>query len=100
MAGKKKIDYNFNYMLVFYDVGEKRVHKVFKVCKKYLTPFQKSVFRGPITPANIIKLKTDLERIIDAEYDCVTFMKFIGEHHIFEENLGIDIGSEDYQDFI
>lgn len=40
----KKI--NYNYAFVFYDVGEKRVQKVFKVCKKYLSHFQKSVFRG------------------------------------------------------
>ncbi|MCR4945189.1 MAG: CRISPR-associated endonuclease Cas2 [Clostridium sp.] len=34
---------NYNYAFVFYDVGEKRVQKVFKVCKKYLSHFQKSV---------------------------------------------------------
>ena len=96
---KKRPNYNFNYMLVFYDIGEKRVGKVFKICKKYLTPFQKSVFRGEITPSNIIKLKNELKKIIDPEYDFVTFMKFIGEHQIFEENIGIDPKPE-YEDFI
>ena len=33
----------YNYVFVFYDVGEKRVNKVFKICKKYLSHFQKSV---------------------------------------------------------
>ena len=37
---------NYNYAFLFYDVGEKRVQKVFKICKKYLSHFQKSVFRG------------------------------------------------------
>ena len=27
---------NYNYAFLFYDVGEKRVQKVFKICKKYL----------------------------------------------------------------
>ena len=99
MATKKRHNYNFNYILVFYDIGEKRVGKVFKICKKYLVPFQKSVFRGEITPANIIKLKLELEKVIDPDYDFVTFMKFIGEHQIFEENIGIDPNPE-YENFI
>lgn len=94
-----KKQYNFNYMIVVYDVGEKRVGKVFKICKKYLEHFQKSVFRGEITPANILKLKNELSAIIDEEYDYVTFMKFIGKHQIFEENIGKDDTSE-YADFI
>ena len=38
---------NYNYVFLFYDVGVKRVNKVFKKCKKYLNHWQKSVFRGP-----------------------------------------------------
>lgn len=45
---------NYNYAFLFYDVKEKRVNKVFKVCKKYLSHFQYSVFRGEITPSKII----------------------------------------------
>lgn len=30
---KKKNNLNYNYVFVVYDVGEKRVSKVFKVCK-------------------------------------------------------------------
>ena len=52
---QKKI--NYNYAFVFYDVGEKRVQKVFKVCKKYLSHFQKSVFRGEISPSKMMNLK-------------------------------------------
>ena len=54
-----KKDYNYNYIFLFYDVGEKRVNKVFKVCKKYLTHHQNSVFRGEITPSKIISLKRE-----------------------------------------
>lgn len=53
----KKQKINYNYAIVFYDVKEKRVQKVFKVCKKYLSHFQYSVFRGEITPANLVNLK-------------------------------------------
>lgn len=43
---------NYNYVILMYDIGEKKVGKVFKICKKYLVCFQKSVFRGKITPSN------------------------------------------------
>ncbi|MFJ5769462.1 CRISPR-associated endonuclease Cas2 [Psychrobacillus sp. NPDC093180] len=49
--------FNSNYALVFYDVNEKRVNKVFKACKKYLTHYQNSVFRGVTTPSKIMQLK-------------------------------------------
>lgn len=52
---KKNI--NYNYVIVCYDVGEKRVNKVFKICKKYLSHYQLSVFRGSITPSKLILLK-------------------------------------------
>ena len=60
---------NYNYAFVFYDVNEKRVQKVFKVCKKYLSHFQFSVFRGDITPSKLIQLESDLKKVIHAEED-------------------------------
>jgi CRISPR-associated protein Cas2 len=51
---------NYNYAFVFYDIGEKRVNKVFKVCKKYFKHHQKSVFRGDITPSKLIQLQAEL----------------------------------------
>ena len=52
-----KKELNYNYAFLFYDVGEKRVQKVFKICKKYLSHFQKSVFREDFIC--IIKLMND-----------------------------------------
>ena len=62
---------NYNYVFVFYDVGEKRVQKVFKVCKKYLSHFQKSVFRGEMNPSKLIRFKTDLNKVIDKNEDFI-----------------------------
>ena len=58
---------NYNYAFVFYDVNEKRVQKVFKICKKYLSHYQNSVFRGEITPSKLIGLKTDLKKVIQED---------------------------------
>lgn len=78
---------NYNYAFVFYDVGEKRVNKVFKVCKKYLSHFQKSVFRGEITPSQLISFKKDLKKVIDKE-DFICIVKLINGSVFGEEIIG------------
>ncbi|MPM57767.1 CRISPR-associated endoribonuclease Cas2 [bioreactor metagenome] len=80
---------NYNYAFLFYDVNEKRVNRVFKVCKKYLSHFQKSVFRGEITPSNLILLKKDLNKVIDKNEDFICIIKLLNGGVYGEEILGI-----------
>ena len=82
----KKI--NYNYAFVFYDVGEKRVQKVFKVCKKYLSHFQKSVFRGEMSPSKLIRMREDLKKIIVDDEDFVCIVKLLNGGVFGEEILG------------
>lgn len=86
MPTKKK--YNFNYAFVFYDVNEKRVQKVFKVCKKYLSHFQYSVFRGEITPSKLMTLKKDLRKVINEEEDFICIIKLMNDNVFGEDILG------------
>ncbi len=88
-------NFNYNYAFVFYDiadresdVGKNRVAKVFKCCKKYFKHHQKSVFRGNITPANLIKFKHEIEKIIDKEIDFVSIVKLQSKAVFDEETLG------------
>lgn len=85
---KKKTNWNYNYAFVFYDVNEKRVNKVFKVCKKYLAHFQKSVFRGEITPSKMIQFKRDLNKVIDKNEDFICIIKLLNDGVFEEETLG------------
>ena len=85
---KKNENYKYNYAFLFYDVNEKRVAKVFKICKKYLSHFQKSVFRGDITPSKMIMLINDLKKIIVAEEDFVCIIKLKNDNVYGEEVLG------------
>lgn len=80
---------NYNYAFLFYDVKEKRVNKVFKVCKKYLSHFQKSVFRGEITPSKLILLKKDLNKIIEKDEDFICIIKLMNNNVFGEEILGV-----------
>lgn len=83
---KKQLTYN--YAFVFYDVNEKRVQKVFKICKKYLSHFQFSVFRGEITPSKLIELKTELNKIINKNEDFICIIKLMNDNVFGEEILG------------
>lgn len=83
-----KRERNYNYAFLFYDVGEKRVQKVFKVCKKYLTHYQKSVFRGDMTPSKFISLRSELNKVIDKDEDFVCIIKLMNDSVFGEEVLG------------
>ncbi len=83
-----KKQFNYNYAFVFYDVGEKRVQKVFKVCKKYLSHFQYSVFRGEMSPSKLIQLRKELNRVINDEEDFVCIIKLMNDNVFGEEILG------------
>ena len=82
---------NYNYAFVFYDIKENRVNKVFKVCKKYFKHHQKSVFRGTITPSNLIKLRADLKIVINEKEDFISILKMINERSFDEETIGVNL---------
>ncbi len=87
---------NYNYVFLFYDVGEKRVNKVFKKCKKYLNHWQKSVFRGALTNAQILELENELKSIINKNEDFISIVKIMDFKTIGETTLGNnEINTED-----
>lgn len=88
-------NYNYNYAFVFYDIadmesdaGKNRVTKVFKICKKYFKHHQKSVFRGNITPANLIRFRNEIKKVIDEKLDFVSIIKLQNKAVFDEEILG------------
>lgn len=93
MSNKK--NFTYNYAFVFYDVNVKRVGKVFKICKKYLVHYQKSVFRGDITPSKLITLKNELKKIIIEDEDFVCIVKLMNGNVFDEEVMGNATSSED-----
>jgi CRISPR-associated protein Cas2 len=90
-----KKDYKINYVFLMYDIadeeseiGKRRVNKVFKTCKKYLIHHQKSVFRGEITPSNLLKLQNELKNIIDESLDFITIIKLKNKDSFLEDTMG------------
>jgi CRISPR-associated protein Cas2 len=64
------------FVILTYDVGEKRVGKVLKICRKYLLHVQKSVFEGKTTEAKLLRLKEELEKVMNSDEDTLKIYKF------------------------
>ena len=76
------------FIILTYDVNEKRVSKVMKVCRKYLKHVHRSVFEGSITDATLDNMKKELERIVDVEMDSVCIYKLNSVKYTHKETLG------------
>lgn len=59
------------YIILVYDIGEKRVQKVHKLLKKYLNWVQNSVFEGDLTEGRFEAMKIDLKERLKTDEDSV-----------------------------
>lgn len=69
--------------------GARVSRNVFKVCKKYLTNIQKSVFEGNLTQLNYLKLKSELNSYVRQDKDSLIVFKSRSEKWLEKEFLGI-----------
>lgn len=83
------------FVIAVYDVGEKRVAKALKKCRKYLNWVQNSVFEGEISESNLAKLKMELERLIDPDEDSVIFYTWRTTRYTDREIMGLRKGGQD-----
>ena len=77
------------FLIVVYDVEEKRCNKVMKLLRKYLFHVQNSVFEGELTPAKYKEMKTKLHAIT-TDNDSVKFYFSYNNKQIYSEEIGIN----------
>jgi CRISPR-associated protein Cas2 len=78
------------YVILVYDIsgdekGKKVLPKVFKICKKYLTHIQNSVFEGELSEGQILKLNRELQNYIRKDLDSVILFKSRNERWLEKE---------------
>lgn len=83
------------FAVLVYDVGEKRVARALKTCRKYLTWVQNSVFEGEISEVNLKKLKAELKRIMDEDEDSVIIYTWRVQRYSRREIMGVEKGNID-----
>jgi len=83
------------YVILVYDVNEKRVAKMLKLCRRYLNWIQNSVFEGDITEVKLKELIISAEKIMRLEEDSLIIFssrteKFLDKQIIGKERSSID----------
>ncbi len=83
------------YIILVYDIAEEkngaqRQRRIFKICKKYLTHIQNSVFEGALDPSYLEKMKQELLPWIDKTLDSVIVFKSRQERWLTKEFYGKD----------
>lgn len=76
------------YIILVYDIGEKRVGKMLKLCRKYLHWIQNSVFEGEITDVKLKELKYKAGRIMDEEVDSLIIFSSRNKEWLDKEIVG------------
>lgn len=83
------------FVILVYDFAEKRVGKALKIAQKYLYWVQNSVLEGEISKANYIKLKMELERLMNPEEDSVIFYTLRTQKYSKREEMGLKKGGDE-----
>ena len=83
------------YIVLVYDIsktdnGQKRWSRIFKICKKYLTHIQNSVFEGELSMVQLEKLRQELKPHVDTSLDSIILFKSRQERWLDKEFWGIE----------
>ena len=63
------------YVILVYDINQKRVAKMLKLCRRYLNWIQNSVFEGELTEVKLKELEIKAREIMDTETDSLIIFK-------------------------
>ena len=83
------------YVILMYDVGEKRVGKMLKLCRRYLSWIQNSVFEGEISEVKLKELVLHAKVLIDEEVDSLIIFKSRDERWLDKQIVGRERSSLD-----
>jgi len=76
------------YIILVYDIGEKRVGKMLKLCRQYLNWIQNSVFEGEVAEVKLKELKVRAKIIMDEETDSLIIFKSRNKSWLDKEVVG------------
>ncbi|AUJ32820.1 MAG: CRISPR-associated endonuclease Cas2 [Liquorilactobacillus nagelii] len=87
------------YIILVYDIaldqnGAKVLRHVFKICKKYLSHVQKSVFEGELTKSQLQKLTTELDKWVRNDKDSIIIFKNRNKNWLDKKFIGLDMSDE------
>lgn len=76
------------YIILVYDINQKRVGKMLKLCRQYLNWIQNSVFEGELTEVKLKELLAKAKKIMDTNEDSLIIFKSRNEKWLEKEVIG------------
>jgi CRISPR-associated protein Cas2 len=76
------------YIILVYDIEEKRVGKMLKLCRQYLNWIQNSVFEGELTRVKLDELLHKIKVIMKEDKDSIIIFKSRQEKWLEKEVIG------------
>lgn len=76
------------YVILVYDVGEKRVGKMLKLCRQYVNWIQNSVFEGEISEVKLKELVIKARGIMNEEIDSLIIFQSRHERWLEKQIVG------------
>ncbi|MDP3463856.1 MAG: CRISPR-associated endonuclease Cas2 [Bacteroidales bacterium] len=76
------------YVILVYDIGEKRVGKMLKLCRQYLNWIQNSVFEGEITEVKLKELVFRAKGIMKLDVDSLIYFQARQEKWLEKQIVG------------
>jgi CRISPR-associated protein Cas2 len=83
------------YVILVYDMGEKRVGKMLKLCRRYLSWIQNSVFEGEITEVKLKQLLAEAHLFMEPDEDSIIVFKSRDQRWLDKEIIGQERSSTD-----
>ena len=83
------------YIIAVYDVGEKRVGKMLKLCRRYLNWIQNSVFEGELSEVQLKELIIKAKEIMNAQEDSLILFKSRDQRWLDKQVVGLERMSTD-----
>jgi len=78
------------YVILVYDINQKRVGKMLKLCRQYLNWIQNSVFEGELTDVKLNELLHKAKLIMLAGTDSIIVFKSRQERWLEKMVIGVE----------
>lgn len=83
------------FVILTYDVGEKRVNRIRKILKKYLVWTQNSVFEGVITEAKLHKCLAEVGKSLNKQEDSLYVYRISNPKNVVKDVVGKEKGYDE-----
>jgi CRISPR-associated protein Cas2 len=80
------------YVILVYDVGEERVARACKFCRRFLTWVQNSVFEGELTVSQLKRVESGLKEIMELDKDSALIYVLREERWMDRRSIGVKKG--------